>query len=323
MKTLLKTRSNEWEEALLRSRRNLLVGSVGGAGALGALQVLNATEARAENREYWPQDNANIDLFLLNSLRSNRKNSEDPGVALSSKGLLVGFGPNLLFCKNDALMTYVLYAKGRKILESTTREDVADFIPELVVGTKGTATQIIKDFAGNKVTSKIVVESINDVPDDFLITGVPQSNLYTGAFFQITIEITGKNGNIATVKTTYDALTGLFPLGVVVSPISELGAIDSEAASLATIAGEIIQTKFAASLAVVPTDLQRDFSWKKLFRKILVVSAAVTAIARLGSILTASVCPPCAAVLAGISYVSFAVFLVAFVALAFLERGNN
>jgi len=50
--------SNEWEEALLRSRRNLLVGSVGGAGALGALQVLNATEARADNLEYWPQDNA-------------------------------------------------------------------------------------------------------------------------------------------------------------------------------------------------------------------------------------------------------------------------
>jgi hypothetical protein len=135
------------------------------------------------------------------------------------------------------------------------------------------------------------------------------------------MEITGKNGNIATVKTTYNALTGLFPLGVVVSPISELG-MDPEAASLATIAGEIIQTKFAASLAVVPTDFQRSFSWRKLFRKILAVSLAVAAAASIGSVLAAPFCPPCAVVLAGISYVASAVFVVALLVLFLMGAGN-
>jgi hypothetical protein len=188
------------------SRRNLLVRPLEMAAVLGAFQMLNPAEAIADN-----SGGGQIDPSLVSDLQFARKNSADPGAVFSSAGLLVGFGPNLLHCATD---TCRLFIDKRPVLTCVSIQDVDEFIPELTVGTSGTLTQTIRDGYGRTITSTLVVTSINDLPDDFLVTGKTDSLLYTGAFFEIAMNVKESNGVTSQIKTTYDILTRSFPLGV-------------------------------------------------------------------------------------------------------------
>jgi len=256
------------------SRRDVLTRLLGATGALGALQMLNAKEARADDLDDSSLPGGQIDPSLLNALRFDRENSADPGaVFLPDRGLLVGFGPNLYHC-DTSTNTCRLFAKGRQVFKSSITEDVEDNIPALVVGTRGTVTQTAQDRFGRIFNSTSVVESITDVPDDFLITGNTQSAHFTGAFFKINVTMSTPQGEVAQIKTTCNLLTRSFPLGFNVTPGPLFdqppdSIIDVNVARLLGIAGEIVEAKFGMLSDFLPTDLQEDFPWKKIFHHVI------------------------------------------------------
>jgi hypothetical protein len=241
--------------------------------------MLNGSEARAQTGIASGFPSGQIDPALLNALQFEREQSEDPGAVFSpDTGLLVGFGPNLLHC--DSASTCQLFTKGRRILISSGTEDVQENVDPLTVGTRGTVTQTVQDSFGRVITATMVVEAINDLPSDFLITGNTNSNLFTGAFVRITTDVHSGREAIAQVKTTYNLLTRTFPLGVNVSisPTKKQDIIDRDVASLIGIALQIVETKFGNLSAVVPTDLQQDFPWKKVIHAAVAVVATVVTI---------------------------------------------
>ena len=119
------------------SRRDVLTGPLGAAGVLGGLQMLNATEARADQL---PPPAGQIDASLLNALQFARKNSADPGVAFSpDSGLLVGFGSNL-FHYDTLSKTCSLFVDRQQVFTSSFTCNVPTNIASLTIGTSGTAT---------------------------------------------------------------------------------------------------------------------------------------------------------------------------------------
>jgi hypothetical protein len=259
-------------------RRDVLTRFLGTAGAIGALQLLNAKEARANDETDDMGDlGGQIDPALLKALRSDRENSEGPGLVFSSdSGLLVGFGPNLYHADSSSTR---LFVKGQQVLKSSIQENVAENIAALATGTSGTIVQTTQDRFGRVVTGTIIVESVHDVPDDFLITGETTSNRYTGSFFSVKVLLGTQQASIATFKTTYNLLTRSFPLGFNVTPgnlfnQSADSIIDVDAVRLQAIAARIIAMELGTLDALIPTDLQQDFPWGKIFRTVVVAVVA-------------------------------------------------
>jgi hypothetical protein len=255
------------------SRRKLLAQSFGAAGALGALQILDrANIAHAESSELNRSKHLPIDpsLFaadpsLVAALDFDREQSEEPGAAfIPDKGLLVGFGDNLFYC-NVSTDTCQLFTHGREVFKSSVVEDAPDFIDQLAVGTQGTSTLTTEDNLGRVSTSTLVIKSINDVPDDFLITANTQSTRFTGAFVEITLTISPSGGERTQIKTTYNVLTRSFPLGFNVVEFGSALSDQSDTAHLLAIATQIIETKLGALSAVLLTDLQQDFGFRTFF----------------------------------------------------------
>src|ERR1700730_12261878 len=95
------------------------------------------------------------------------------------------------------------------------------------------------------------------------------STLYTGAFFDITATIIVGREVAQTITTTYNLLTRTFPLGVNIvsgAASNDLNAIiDVDTARRVGIAAEIAMSEFASLFAVIPTDLQQDFLWKRTY----------------------------------------------------------
>jgi hypothetical protein len=261
------------------SRRDI-IRLLGAAGALGPLQLLSAKEARADDsrgdggcEDEARLAGARINPSLLDALRFQRKNRDDPAIVFSPKnGLLVGFGDNLY---HSDLSTARLFVKGRQVLKSSvTTEDVPENIAVLAPGTTGTMVQTTQDHCGRLTTATITVESIRDVPDDFLVTGKTEGDRYTGAFFRITTLVGTPNGSIGTLKTTYNLLTHTFPLDLNVIPgplfnVPSDSIVDVDAVLLSGIAAQMIAMEVGAP-AFIPTDLQQDFPWRKIFRHIVV-----------------------------------------------------
>jgi hypothetical protein len=256
------------------SRRDAITGLLGATGVLGASQMLNAKEARADDLENLQVTGGQIAPSLLDALRFDRKNAEDPGaVFLPDRGILAGFGPNLFHCDTSS-NTCRLFVKGRQVLVSTVSEDVAANIDVLAVGTSGIAIQTIRDSSGRVITSTLFVEAINDPPDDFLVTGQTQSTRFTGAFFRIIFETRLPDGKVAEIKTTLNVLTRSFPLGVnVISHVPWSSIIDPNTKALLEIAAQTIDQKFGRLLAVIPTGLQTDFPWGAVFHFIGAVAS--------------------------------------------------
>jgi len=259
-------------------RRDVLTRLLGTAGAIGALQLLNAKEAGADDEtDDMGALGEQIDPALLKALRFDRRNSDDPGVVFSSdSGLLVGFGPNLYHADS---FTTRLFVKGQQVLKSSIEEDVADNIAALAPGTSGTIVQTTQDRFGRVVTATITVESIHDVPDDFLITGETTSDRYTGAFFTVKVLVGTQQESIVTFKTTYNLLTRSFPLDfsvirgtLFVQPVASI--IDVDALRLLGIALRVIRMELGTLDAHLPTDLQQDFPWRKIFRTIVLAVVA-------------------------------------------------
>lgn len=260
------------------SRREALTRLLGATGTLGALQLLNAKEAKADDEtDDKGAFGGQIDPALLKALRFDHRNSDDPGVVVSpDSGLLVGFGPNFYHADSS---TSRLFVGGQQVLKSSTKEDVPENITALVPGTSGTVVQTTQDRWGRVITGKMTIESVRDVPDDFLITGQTESDRYTGAFLRITISVGTPQANIATFKTTYNVLTRSFPLDfdVTAGPLLHqppASIIDVEAIRLLGIALQIIRTEVGELDALIPTDLQQDFSFGKFLRAVAVAVVA-------------------------------------------------
>jgi hypothetical protein len=161
------------------SRRTLFTRPLQVAGVLGALELLDASEATAENVGNSQSRSPKIDPSLLKSLQFNRENAEDPGVAFlpDLTEVLVGFGKNLLYQTRSTatrmqLRRYLLM-DGRYCVALSASMHHLSYQPGWLVGTTGTVTQKSTDQFGRVMTSTLVLEAINDVPDDFLVTGTP------------------------------------------------------------------------------------------------------------------------------------------------------
>jgi len=225
-----------------------------------------------------------IGSSLLSALQFDRKNGNDPAVVFSAEGIaLIGFGPNLVHCDTSAddRLLLQLFVNKRQVFQSIITPDVEVDIPTLVVGTRGTSTQFTQDRFGRVFTSTTVVEAVNDPPEDFLITGNTQSNRFTGAFFRITTIISSPQGEVVRIKTTYNLLTRSLPFGVIVefgpASLPPSTPFDVAVADLLGIAMQIIEARFGMLNAIIPTDLQLDFRWRKIFAHIVgIFSCAAT-----------------------------------------------
>jgi hypothetical protein len=244
--------------ALRTSRRDGLR-LLGTAGAIGALQLLNAKETGADSEtKNMGGLGGQIDPTLLQALQFDRFNSEDPGVAFSpDTGLLVGFGPNLYHA--DSSRT-TLFQKGQQVLTTSIRQNVQENITALTPGTSGNIVQTTQDRFFRVVNATTTVESIHDIPDDFLITGQTESNNYTGAFFKITVSIATPQASILTFTVTPGTLFN--------KPANSI--IDLDAVSLQATAAQIIVTKLSTADGLILSDLQQDFSFGKIFRAVAV-----------------------------------------------------
>jgi hypothetical protein len=289
------------------SRRNLLVRSLGVAGVLGATEFLNGVPAQAplENNSAIASSGLNIDPTLLQGLRFERRQSRDSAVVFDpDTGLLVGFGNNL-FHFDAATRTSRLFTgehrkedddhksfNFRKLIQGSITEDVQENISQLTFGTTGTLNQTIEDMAGRVITSKTIVQSINDLPDDFLITGATHSNRYTGRFVNVVTSIGSTEGDVLQNKATVDLLTGTLPLGVLTLPgplfsnppssIVDFASEDPDALPLLSIAAGVLDTEFSGLDSLIPTDLQVDFPWGPIVRWVIqkVAAPAVRAVWR-------------------------------------------
>jgi hypothetical protein len=271
--TELQNRPSRWHKPRRVSRRDMLSRTVAAAGAVGTVQMTNGVEAKAASVDT-ARHGIPIDPVLLDALRFNRDNAGEPGVALSrDSGLLIGFGANLFHSDSS---TASLFVNGQKWLKSMITLEVEENIPNIVVGTTGRIMQTVEDRFGNVLRQTVEVESVNDVPDNFLATSNTSSEAYNGRFYAVTTTLDTKSGSLLEGKTTCDVLTKSLPLGVnflmgsafrAKSPIS----FDHNVIPLLGIAQQITFGTFWGPISsYIPTDLQQDISFGKIFRAVVV-----------------------------------------------------
>jgi hypothetical protein len=265
------------------SRRDMLTGPLALTGMLTAAHTL---QAQAEANSAPKGDGLRGQTFQ--DLQFVRRESRDPGVVFDGDtGFLVGFGENLL--QFDALARKtILFADGhgkghalRKLVESsmTTDTDIDVNIPKLAVGTRATFSQTIQDRVGRQILSQTLIESVNDPPDDFLVTGFTRSDTYTGSFFNVTTTIGAPEGEVFQHKTTVDLLTGSLPFGTLIVPgplfsnppssLVDFASEDPDALLLLGIASQILDEEYEALDVLIPNDIQVDSPWGWVARQVV------------------------------------------------------
>jgi hypothetical protein len=262
-----------------------------------------------------------ISSSLVSALRFDREQSRNPGAAfIGDKGLLVGFGDNL-YHQDLITNTSQLVSQGRLLLQGSTREDAAENVRPLTIGTTGTLTHTVEDRFGNVLHGTMVVEAIHDLPDDFLVTEQTESNRFTGSTYGITLSLSGSQGDIGTFKTTYNALTRLFPLGWNMTFSPTPSDFDRKAAALMPIAAQIVENKFGAQSAILLTDLQEDFGWRKFFRGAAAIAGTIVLSVGVASLL--GLLPVALPVLAAIALIVVGAGLLLWASpISFRDLGN-
>jgi hypothetical protein len=265
------------------SRRDILASPLAITGMLtGAhiLQAQTASNSAAKGGELRGQP--------LQDLQFVRRESRDPGVVFDGNtGFLVGFGENLLQFDAVARKTTLFagaHDKGhalRKLVESsmTTDTDIDVNIPKLAVGTRATFSQTIQDRVGRQILSQTLIESVNDPPDDFLISGFTRSDAYTGSFFNVTTTIGAPEGTVFQHKTTIDLLKRSLPFGTLIVPgplfsnppssVVDFASEDPDALLLLGIANQILDEEYEGFDVLIPNDIQFDSPWGWVARQVV------------------------------------------------------
>jgi hypothetical protein len=249
------------------SRRQL-----GTAGAFGGAYMLVGGGRSAQAGQ---KNNQSVDLEFV------REQTRNPGLFITDTALpelQFGFGPNVF---SSTPTSGKLLANGQHVLKTTFEVDAPGNVPTLTVGMKGSAIHTAQDRYGGVIHSTTEVESINDVPDDFLATGKTKSRRFTGAYVHITTSSESKAGRIITIKTTYNLLTQAFPLGVnvVMGPAAFSSNFDPEAALLSALAVQTLWTQLGSVMPlIIPSGLQQDISFGDVVKVVAIVANPVAAI---------------------------------------------